>query len=114
MNGYVGLLPYLDPTWQKAGYEPYNFVKALKTAGKIDHLVFSIYVGQDFKGSSIKFGSYDEVAFTGEMRMFKTRSTASWDIKLYGIVFGGKTLTAPTLAADYVSVEPGWPYIAMA
>jgi len=48
------------------------------------------------------------------MSMFKTKSTSSWDIKLYGIVFGGKTLTAPTLAAEYVSVEPGWPYIALA
>jgi len=113
MNGYVGLLPYSDPAWQKAGYDKYNFVKALKTAGKIDHLVFSIYVGNDFKGSSIKFGSYDEVAFTGEMSLFKTRSTSSWDIKLYGIVFGGTTFTAPALTAEYVSVDPGWPYIAL-
>ena len=76
--------------------------------------MFSIYVAKDFKGSSIKFGSYDKVAFTGDMRLFKTRSTSSWDIKLYGIVFGGATFTAPTLAAQYVTVDPGWPYIALA
>jgi len=29
MNGYVGLLPYSDPTWQKAGREGYSFLKAL-------------------------------------------------------------------------------------
>ena len=121
MSGYLGLLPYSgitdgnnQPTTVESEKET-NFMYKLKADGKIDHLVFSLFVdGINGNYSSIKFGSYDKsgIAPNEVLNVYKTHSIKNWNLVAYSAIVNNKNVIDGAASSNrYINFEPGVPYL---
>ena len=85
----------------------------MKMNGHIDHMVASFYIksGNGWS-SSVKFGSYDTAGIIpGEtLRMYKTKSLASWMINARNIALNGLALTDDG-STRYLNLDMQLPYL---
>ena len=96
-SGYIGIAPWSseDPNGQD------NFLYQLKNQGLIDHMTVSFYVSDKNRAdkSTIKFGSYDEIALHPDhkLRLLRTSSRSTWDLDANEIKLGKTSVAEHSL-----------------
>jgi hypothetical protein len=106
-DGFLGLAPYTADLEDKER----NFLYQLKTNNLISKTMFSIYLTtKSGNHTHIKFGGYDEEAFTGDIQFIKTRSTESWQLQIDSAKVGNISIDFASVK-KYVHTELTLPFI---
>ena len=106
-DGFLGLAPYTADLEDKER----NFLYQLKTNNLISKTMFSIYLTtKSGNHTHIKFGGYDEEAYTGDITFIKTRSTESWQLQIDSAKVGNISIDFASVK-KYVHTELTLPFI---
>lgn len=83
----------------------------MKNQGKIDHLIFGLYIREEYGNSSnIKFGGWDPSALQpgASLITFRTYSPQHWDLKADNFMIDGKAFLSDV---RIISIDPHIPYL---